>query len=67
MDALSDALQKIGSAMYENKGTGEAQANTSDGGPGGDSSEVSEEPKEEAPKTEEAVEGEVVEEAKKEE
>jgi molecular chaperone DnaK len=62
-DALSEALQKVGAAMYEKPGEQSegAQANTSDGGPGGDSSEVSEE----APKTEEAVEGEVVEEDKK--
>jgi len=53
MEALSEAIQKIGAAMYKQEG----QANTSDGGPEGDSSEVDEgEPKEEA------VEGEVVEE-----
>ncbi|OGE32233.1 molecular chaperone DnaK [Candidatus Daviesbacteria bacterium RIFCSPHIGHO2_02_FULL_36_13] len=61
IDALSDSLQKIGSAMYGSAGSPQggqpgSQADTSDGGPAGDSSEVGEkEPKEEA------VEGEVVE------
>ncbi|MBI2085860.1 molecular chaperone DnaK [Candidatus Daviesbacteria bacterium] len=63
MDALSEALQKIGAAMYEKKGTGE-------GGQGAagqaDGEQKAGEQKEEAPKTEEAVEGEVVEEEKKE-
>ncbi|MEK7617004.1 MAG: molecular chaperone DnaK [Patescibacteria group bacterium] len=67
IDALSESLQKIGSAMYGSQGgqPGTDQANTSDGGTdkGSDSSEVSEEPKD-SPKTEEAVEGEVVEEKK---
>jgi len=69
-DALGEVLQKVGSAMYGSAGSPQdqqsGQADTSDGGPGGDSSEVDKEPKEEAPKTEEAVEGEVVEEEKKE-
>jgi len=67
-DALSEALQKIGAAMYEKPGEGqpgEAQANTSDGGPRGDGTGDSSEVSEEQPK-EEAVEGEVVEEEKKE-
>ncbi|MBI3109683.1 molecular chaperone DnaK [Candidatus Daviesbacteria bacterium] len=50
MEALSEALQKVGAAMYEKQGTGEQK----------------EEKTEEAPRTEEAVEGEVVEEGKKE-
>ena len=62
-DALGEVLQKVGSAMYGQQGQAgqPGQANTSDGGPEGDSSEVGKEPKEEA------VEGEVVEESKKEE
>ncbi len=68
-DALGEVIQKVGSAMYgqnqgtdnSGQGTGEQPVNTSDGGPEGDSSEVGKEPKDEA------VEGEVVEEEKKEE
>src|SRR3990167_6744031 len=64
-DVLGEVLQKVGSAMYSQPGK--------DGQPGAEqpagdaaSADGSGEPKEEAPKTEEAVEGEVVEEAKKE-
>ncbi len=74
-DALGEALQKVGSAMYSQPGKDgqpATPADTSDGGPGGDSSnvgsspnEVGKAPKDEAPKTEEAGEGEVVEEEKK--
>jgi molecular chaperone DnaK len=61
-DALSEALQKIGAAMYENKGTGDSGQGTEEqtGQPDeAASAEGSDEPKEEA------VEGEVVEEDKK--
>jgi len=53
MEALSEALQKVGAAMYE-KTPGEQKEEAA-------SAESSGEPKEETPKTEEAVEGEVVE------
>src|SRR3989338_1211850 len=80
-DALSEALQKIGAAMYGSTGspqgekkdgeqTGEQPANTSDGGPvpdgTGDSSEVDKEPSSAKATEGETVEGEVVEEEKKE-
>lgn len=54
-DALSESLQKIGAAMYQKPGdqTGPAEEAAYAEGSG--------EPKEESPKTEEAVEGEVVE------
>jgi len=62
IDALSDSLQKIGSAMYGKPGEGQ---------PGGESSSASDGATEgqatsgdETPKTDEAVEGEVVEEEK---
>ncbi len=58
MDALSESLQKIGAAMYKDQGQPGAEQPA--GGEGGET------PKEEAPKTEEAVEGEVVEEKKEE-
>ncbi len=51
IDALSEAIQKVGAEMYKDKGTGEQ--------PAGEEAKS-----EEAPKTEEAVEGEVVEEKK---
>jgi molecular chaperone DnaK len=63
-DALSEALQKIGAAMYgSDKSDKSKDQNTS----GSESSDNPEPASEEAPKTEEAVEGEVVEEEKKEE
>ncbi|MDD5146925.1 MAG: molecular chaperone DnaK [Candidatus Daviesbacteria bacterium] len=56
MEALSEALQKVGAAMYEKQGAGDSGQATEEQG---------EQPKaEEAPKKEEAVEGEVVEESK---
>ncbi len=58
MEALSEAMQKIGSSMNQQPG----QSQPSDGEA---ASAESGEPKEDAPKTEEAVEGEVVEEEKK--
>ncbi len=60
MDALSEALQKIGASMYQQPGT-EGQA-------GGEqpTGETPGEVEEESPKTDEAVEGEVVEEKKEE-
>ena len=62
MDALSEALQKVGAAMYEQKGTGDSGKGT------GEQAQSEEAPKDgETPKTEETVEGEVVEEEKKEE
>ena len=64
MEALSEALQKIGAAMYKDKGAGTTQNDSA-----GSESQNSggSEKTEETPKTEEAVEGEVVEEEKKEE
>ncbi|MBI4035574.1 molecular chaperone DnaK [Candidatus Daviesbacteria bacterium] len=60
IDALSEALQKIGAAMYKDQGAaGQGQAG---GQPDGE--QKAGEQKEETPKTEEAVEGEVVEEEK---
>ncbi|OGE64134.1 molecular chaperone DnaK [Candidatus Daviesbacteria bacterium RIFCSPLOWO2_02_FULL_36_8] len=64
IDALSDSLQKIGAAMYENKGTGDSGQGT---GEAASAESSAGEPKEEAPKTDQAVEGEVVEEEKKKE
>jgi len=61
MEALSESMQKIGSAM--NQQSGGSQPTDGEAA----SAEGSGEPKEDAPKTEEAVEGEVVEEEKKEE
>ncbi len=58
-DALAESAQKVGSAMY-----GQGQAGPQPGAAA--SADSSGEPKEETPKTEEAVEGEVVEEEKKE-
>ena len=69
MDALSEALQKIGSAMYEKQSTADSPPAGEAGQQSTDQTQTSEggEPKdEEAPKKEEAVEGEVVEEEKKE-
>ena len=59
MEVLSEALQKVGAAMYGSEKTqkdSESQSTGESAGP---------EDKEEAPKTEEAVEGEVVEEGGK--
>ncbi|TSC87578.1 MAG: molecular chaperone DnaK [Microgenomates group bacterium Gr01-1014_7] len=63
MEALSEALQKVGASMYEKQGTGDSGQGTAEQTPG-------EEPKtedssSEASAKEEAVEGEVVEEEKK--
>ncbi len=58
MDALSESLQKIGSTMYQ--GTGDSGQGASEANEGSDESNGSE-GSEEASKTEEAVEGEVVE------
>ena len=59
-DALGEVLQKVGSAMYEQKGTGDSGQGTA-----GKEEAKTEESTGEAPKTEETVEGEVVEEEKK--
>lgn len=59
-DALGESLQKIGSAMYGNQDAGTTQ-NDSEGQQASGSKTT-----EEAPKTDEAVEGEVVEEEKRE-
>ncbi len=59
MDALSEALQKIGAAMYEKQGAGGGQQATGEQ-PAGEQTQDGE------AKKEEAVEGEVVEEEKKE-
>ena len=58
-DALGEVLQKVGSAMYENKGTGDSGQATAEQ-PAGEEAKT-EETASETPKTEEAVEGEVVE------
>lgn len=57
MDALSEALQKIGAAMYQKDQAAGGRQQAAD-------EQKTEEKTEEAPKTEEAVEGEVVEEEK---
>ncbi len=59
MDALSESMQKIGSAMNQGQATGNSEQATGEQ-PAGEEAKS-----EEAPKTEEAVEGEVVEEEKK--
>jgi len=66
-DALGEVLQKVGSAMYQGQATGHSGQGTGEQAQGEAASSSTGEPKEEAPKTEEAVEGEVVEEEKKEE
>ncbi len=65
IDALSDSLQKIGSAMYEQKGTGDSGQGTAEQAPGEEAK--SEESASAKASTDEAVEGEVIEEKKKEE
>ncbi len=61
MDALSEALQKVGAAMYQGQATGGGQQAS------GEQPTEEQAPDGEAPKKDEAVEGEVVEEEKKEE
>ncbi len=61
-DALSESLQKIGASMYQQPGTEGQPTGEQPAGESGDQPQG-----EEAPKTEEAVEGEVVEEDKKDE
>ncbi|MDD5415526.1 MAG: molecular chaperone DnaK [Candidatus Daviesbacteria bacterium] len=60
MEALSDALQKVGAAMYEKQGAGDSGQGTAGQADGEQTQD-----EEEAPKKEEAVEGEVVEENNK--
>ncbi|MCR4305948.1 MAG: molecular chaperone DnaK [Candidatus Daviesbacteria bacterium] len=63
MEALSEALQKVGAAMYQQPGQGQSGQEQTDGEqPAGEQAADGE-----APKKDEAVEGEVVEEEKKEE
>ncbi len=64
-DALGEVLQKVGSAMYKDQKTGAAGAEQNDSAGSEGQSAGGSEKTEEAPKTEEAVEGEVVEEEKK--